>query len=509
MLFQSVSAAWLMNRLVISIRNRFAAPLVGGILLLFMGPAACSPPPDVAADQPTAAAGQATPSAAVDAGISAQPFVSVAKRAKAAVVNVSSVKKTAQGADRLPSPFFDDPFFRRFFGEEFERRMPGPRDRREQGLGSGVIVTADGYIVTNNHVVEGADELTVALPDKRTFKAKVIGTDPKTDVAVIKIDASSLPVLSWGDAGQLQVGEMVLAVGNPFGLNQTVTMGIISAVGRANVGIVDYEDFIQTDAAINPGNSGGALVNLKGELIGINTAIFTQSGGYMGIGFAIPSNMARNVMDSLIKHGKVVRGWIGVSIQEVTQDLAKEFGASETKGALVADVLDDSPAAKAKLERGDIIMTYDGKAINDPGHLRSMVAGTAPGTTVRLSIWRDKTTKELTLVIGEQPKEVVSTKKAGNGKGDHALAGITVEEMKPDGSSRSKVQTGVLVTEVEMDSPAERAGVRKGDVIREINRKPVRHVRDFERLTKELTAKSPVLLLIARGNATIFLSISP
>jgi serine protease Do len=358
-------------------------------------------------------------------------------------------------------------------------------------------------------VVEDADELTVALPDKRTFKAKVIGTDPKTDVAVIKIDASNLPVLPWGDASQLQVGEMVLAVGNPFGLNQTVTMGIISAVGRANMGIVDYEDFIQTDAAINPGNSGGALVNLKGELIGINTAIFTRSGGYMGIGFAIPSNMVRNVMDSLIKHGKVVRGWIGVSIQEVTQDLAKEFGAADTKGALVADVLDDSPAAKAKLERGDIITAYDGKAVNDPSHLRSLVAETAPGTAVRLSVWRDKAMKEVTLVIGEQPKEVASTKSSAGGRGDHALAGITVEDLKPDRSGRSRVRSGVLVTEVEPDSPAERAGVRRGDIVREINRKPVKHVRDFERLTKDLRPGSPVLVLISRGNATIFLSISP
>jgi serine protease Do len=237
----------------------------------------------------------AAPSAAQpvgEFGISAQPFVAIAAQARASVVNISSVKKTKTKSDPFPSPF-EDPFFRRFFGEEFERRMPAPREFREKGLGSGVIVTSDGYIVTNNHVVEGADELTVSLPDKRTFKAKVIGADPKTDVAVVKIDASNLPVLPWGDARQLQVGEMVLAIGNPFGLNQTVTMGIISAVGRANMGIVDYEDFIQTDAAINPGNSGGALVNLKGELIGINTAIFTQSGGYMGIGFAIPVTWPR------------------------------------------------------------------------------------------------------------------------------------------------------------------------------------------------------------------------
>jgi serine protease Do len=482
---------------------------VAAALFILVGAGQCSPSSKDLPHEPLAIAAQDNPPATTDQFIASQPFVSVAKQAKAAVVNVSAVKKRSQELERFPSPFFDDPFFRRFFGDEFERRMPGPRERREQGLGSGVIVTPDGYIVTNNHVVEDAGELTVSLPDKRTFKATVIGTDPKTDVAVIKIDAANLPVLAWGDASQLQVGELVLAVGNPFGLNQTVTMGIISAVGRANMGIVDYEDFIQTDAAINPGNSGGALVNLKGELIGINTAIFTRSGGYMGIGFAIPSNMARNVMDSLIKHGKVIRGWIGVSIQEVTQDLAKEFGAPDTKGALVGDVIDDSPAAKAKLERGDIITAYNGKTVNDPVHLRSLVAETPPGTTMRLSIWRDKAAKELTVTVGEQPKEVASTKGFGSGKGDHALAGITVEELKPDRSGRSKFQTGVVVTDVEPDSPAERAGVRRGDIIREINRKPVKNVRDFERLTKELSPGSPVLLLLGRGNATIFLSISP
>lgn len=479
------------------------------MMLILVGVVKYSQPAGHGVHEPLAMAAQDTgpyPGASI---VSGQPFIAVAKQAKAAVVNISSVKKGGRSAEGFSTPFFDDPFFRRFFGEEFEQRGPPPRGPQEQGLGSGVIVTPNGYIVTNYHVVEDADELTVLLPDKRTYKAKVIGTDPKTDVAVVKIEASNLPILPWGDASQLQVGEMVLAVGNPFGLNQTVTMGIISAVGRANMGIVDYEDFIQTDAAINPGNSGGALVNLNGELIGINTAIFTQSGGYMGIGFAIPSNMAKSVMDSLIKHGKVVRGWIGVSIQEVTQDLAKEFGAADTKGALLADIMDGSPAAKAKLERGDIVTTYQGKVINGPSQLRSLVAETSPGTTVRLSVWRDKAAKEITVTIGEQPKEVASTTRSESFKGNHALAGITVEEMRPDRSRRSQLQIGVVVTEVIPGSPAERAGLRRGDLIREINRKSVKHVRDFERLTKELTTRSPVLLLLVRGNAAIYLSISP
>lgn len=323
---------------------------------------------------------------------SSRTFVAVAKQAKASVVNVSSTLKAGKGPS---APFFDDPLFRRFFGEEFDRRFRRPRDFRQQGLGSGVIVSAEGHIVTNNHVVEQADEIEVSLADKRKFKAKVVGTDPKSDLAVLKIEASGLPTLRWADSTRLEVGEFVLAVGNPFGLDQTVTMGIVSAVGRANVGIVDYEDFIQTDAAINPGNSGGALVNLNGELAGINTAIFTRTGGYMGIGFAIPSSMARSVMTSLIRHGKVIRGWLGVSIQELTEQLAKQFDVEEAKGVLVSDVMEDSPAAKGKLERGDIITTYNKVAVKDPVHLRSLVAETEPGTAVSLTVIRDKKRKDI------------------------------------------------------------------------------------------------------------------
>lgn len=500
-----------MNRLLKTVRGGLAVSFLSRVLLFLMGAVTYSPSLDVTV-QTLAAAAQPTLQSAPDARISAQPFIPIAQQAKAAVVNISAVKKENHQSEQGSGPFFDDPFFRRFFGEEFERRMPAPRERREQGFGSGVIVASDGYIVTNNHVVTDAEELTVSLPDKRTFKAKIIGTDPKTDVAVIKIDASNLPVLSWGDAGQLQVGELVLAVGNPFGLSQTVTMGIISAVGRANMGIVDYEDFIQTDAAINPGNSGGALVNLKGELIGIPSAIFSQTGGSMGIGFAIPSNMAKSVMNNLIKHGKVVRGWIGISIQEINQDLAKEFGTVDTKGALVADVMDDSPAAKAKLERGDIITSYNGVTVRDPGQLRALVAETAPSTTVALSILRERKTQHVTVIIGELPKELAKTRPqdGDSSKGEHALAGITVENISNSSErfGRSKGRAGVVVTAIEPDSPAERAGMRTGDIISEINRKPVKDVKDFERHTSQLTPKSSVLLLLNRGNTTIFLSIT-
>ena len=433
-------------------------------------------------------------------------FVAVAKQAKASVVNVSSTRKASKGQS---APFSDDPLFRRFFGEEFDRRFRQPRDFRQQGLGSGVIVSADGHIVTNNHVVEQADEIEVSLADKRKFKAKVVGTDPKSDLAVLKIEAAGLPTLRWADSTRLEVGEFVLAVGNPFGLDQTVTMGIVSAVGRANVGIVDYEDFIQTDAAINPGNSGGALVNLNGELVGINTAIFTRTGGYMGIGFAIPSSMARSVIDSLIAHGKVVRGWLGVSIQEITEELAKEFGVSDGKGALVADIMEDSPASRAGLERGDIIREFEGKPVNDPVHLRTLVAESAPGTKVRVAVLRNKRMQSLEVILSELPKDATVQSSMGQAQGRHALTGVEVRPPSKDELRELRVKSGVVVRRVDPDSPAARAGVREGDVIREIDRKPMTSVDEFQRAVNKLGREQRVLLLVARGQGTVFLTVNP
>ncbi|HEX9136151.1 MAG TPA: Do family serine endopeptidase, partial [Nitrospirota bacterium] len=272
----------------------------------------------------------------------------VAEVARPAVVNIS----TTSTVTMEDNPMFNDPFFRRFFGDQFDHGQK--RKFKSSALGSGVIISADGYILTNNHVIKGADEIKVILYDKREFKGKIVGTDPRTDLAVVKIQAKDLPTVKIGDSGKLKTGDVVLAIGNPFGLSQTITMGIVSAVGRSNIGLADFEDFIQTDAAINPGNSGGALVNTNGELVGINTAIFSTSGGYMGIGFAIPSDMARSVMDSIIKHGKVIRGWLGVSIQNLTPELAKSLGMKETAGALVGGVEKDSPADKAGMKRGDL-----------------------------------------------------------------------------------------------------------------------------------------------------------
>ena len=433
-----------------------------------------------------------------------ETFIRIVKAARPAVVNIVSVA-TSSARSSPAHPFFNDPFFRRFFGDEFGRQFQQP-ERRQQGMGSGVIVSSNGYIITNNHVIDQADEIRVVFGDKREFQGTLIGTDPKTDLAIIKIDATDLPPLPWGDSDQLQVGEMVLAVGNPFGLNQTVTMGIISAVGRANMGIVDYEDFIQTDAAINPGNSGGALVNLSGQLIGINTAIFSRSGGYMGIGFAIPSRMAKAVMTSLIEHGEVIRGWLGVSIQDLNPTLAEQFDAPDTKGVLVGDVIEDSPAEEAKLQRGDIIRQYRGGAVNDAVHLRSLVAETSPETSVPLIILRDGQSQTITVKIGTLPKDLTALSLSQSTRGTHALAGITVDPVPP-GLTRGDV--GVMVRDVKKGSTAQRAGLRQGDILLEINREKISGVRAFKQMARNLNPQKPVLVLLRRGNTTIFLTITP
>ncbi|GJL69069.1 MAG: MucD protein [Nitrospirales bacterium] len=424
----------------------------------------------------------------------------------ASVVNISATKRTVQSPGT--NPLFEDPFFRRFFGEEFERRFKQPRERHEQGLGSGVIVSDDGYIVTNNHVVEQADDLMVLLGDKRKLPATLIGTDPKTDLAVIKVEATGLSTLPWGNSVALEVGELVLAVGNPFGLNQTVTMGIISAVGRANVGIVDYENFIQTDAAINPGNSGGALVNLQGQLIGINTAIFSRTGGYMGIGFAIPSQMVKSVIQSLIGHGKVIRGWLGVSIQELSQDLATQFDVPDTQGALVGDVFSESPAGQAGLKRGDIIRTYNGVTVKNPNHLRTLVAETTPESSIPLEVWRNGKIVHLSVSITEMPKDTagLTGESPSSVSGNHPLSGLSVEPVQP---GQTRDGQGVVVTKIAPNSPAERAGVQPGDVILELNRSPIGSVRDFEQLVKRLETGTSVLVLLQRGKGAIFLTIKP
>ena len=458
------------------------------------------------------AAGLATPAAVSPATqVAATPapgFTGVTKAVTPAVVNITS--RVARMRDRGPRDPMDE-FFRSPFGPfgPFGPQGPmPPHEPRGGGMGSGVIVSPDGYIVTNNHVVDGASELTVTLPDKREFKAKIVGADPKTDLAVIKIDASNLPHVRWGDSSKLQVGEYVLAVGNPFGLNSTVTLGIVSALGRGHMGITQYEDFIQTDAAINPGNSGGALINTAGELVGINTAIISQTGGYQGVGFAVPASMAKPVFESIIKTGKVVRGHLGVAIQDLTQDLAKSFGLKQAKGALVSSVAEDSPAQRAGLKQGDVIVAYQGKPVEDAAALQREVTHTPVNTKATLKIIRDGREQEVTVTIGEQAETV---KVAGaDFSTENALAGVEVQSLDLQAARElglhGKVQ-GIVVVNVEPDSLADRAGLAQGDVIKEINRQPIKSVRDYEKIVSNLKKDESVLLLINRSGASLFITV--
>ena len=447
-------------------------------------------------------------------GGSAKNFVEIAKSVKPAVVNIAATRTGKSGEGSHSSPL-DDPFFRKFFGDEFHKRDNPQREPKERGQGSGVIVESNGLIVTNNHVVNKADEIRVFLSDKREFKGKLIGTDAKTDIAIVKIEATGLPTIPWADSEQLEVGEYVLAVGSPFGLTQTVTMGIVSAVGRASMGIAEYEDFIQTDAAINPGNSGGALVNVRGELVGINTAIFSQSGGNMGIGFAVPSNLSRAVMDQLVRTGKVVRGWLGVAIQDLTPELASQFGITETKGVLVSDVMEDSPAKKAGFERADVIVEYDGKPMDSPTHLRNAVAQTPIGKKVPVKLIRDKKPKTIDVTIVEQPKSLGQSGAEQNRESvapTGILSDLDVRELNDELASRYGVKAserGVVVVGVKSGSTAEEMGVREGDIILEVNRKTVTSLKSYERAASGLAKDQAVLLLLKRKGQAIYLTLRP
>ena len=432
-----------------------------------------------------------------------EALADVADAVRPAVVNIS----TTSVVNMEDSPYgdmFNDPFFRHFFGDGH----PGmKRKYKSSALGSGVIVNENGFILTNNHVVKGADEIKVILYDKREFKGKVVGTDPRTDLSVVKIEAKNLPTLTLGDSSTLKTGDVVLAIGNPFGLNQTITMGIVSAVGRSNIGLADFEDFIQTDAAINPGNSGGALVNGRGELVGINTAIFSTSGGYMGIGFAIPSDMAKSVMDSIIKHGKVIRGWLGVSIQNLTPDLAKSLGIKETEGALIAGVENSSPADQAGLKRGDLLTEMNGKKITDATALRNVVASMAPGAKADIKIIRSGKELTITAVLGEYKEKKIVKKTAYN----NAFKGVTVQELTP--SLRDKLNlpegmAGVVVTDIASDSPSQGL-LQVNDVIEEMNRKAVRSAQEYEAIVSKIGEHDTILLLIFRDGGSIYMTLKP
>jgi serine protease Do len=429
------------------------------------------------------------------------------------------VKKVAPGVvkvfttTRLHNTAFDgapggmDDLMRRFFGDQFEGRAPRRNFNmpRQQGVGSGVITTKDGYILTNNHVVDGADEVKVALQDGREFTAKVIGRDPKSDVAVIKIDAKDLPAVTMADSDKVEVGDVVLAVGNPFGIGQTVTTGIVSATGRGGAIGLDYEDFIQTDAAINPGNSGGALVDTEGRLVGINTAILSRSGGNQGIGFAIPANLARDVMTSLVKDGHVTRGYLGVMIQDVTPSLAKEFKLKDNAGALVGEVTAKSPAEKAGLQSGDIITEFNGKKVSDSRHLKLEVARIQPGENVPMQILRDGASKSLEVAVKEMPgSERLAKNDKPEADDNGTLNGVTVADLDQQARQEFNLPghvNGVVITEIQPDSAAAEAGLKPGDVIQEINRKPVKTASEAVRLTENTKDKNTLLRVWSNGGS--------
>ena len=443
---------------------------------------------------------------------------SKAMRAAAARVGPAVVAiGTSQSVDASATPFgFGDDFLRRFFGAEPQERQPTPapkRQFRQQGLGSGVIVSADGYVLTSNHVVAGAEEITVRLADDREFGAKVIGNDPPTDIALIKIEAAGLPVAALGDSDKMEVGDWVLAVGAPLGLQKTVTAGIISATGRANVGIADYEDFIQTDAAINPGNSGGPLVNLRGEVIGINTAIASRSGGYMGIGFAVPSNMARDVMTRLHEKGEVVRGWLGVSIQNLSKELAGSMGLESAQGALVNEVFADGPAGKAGVKAGDVIVQYNGKPAKDVIELRTAVAWTEPGKKVDMVVLRGGKRETLSVQMerrGDQPQ--LARGQRGGGPGAPAEIkdlGIQVADLTPETAQRYGYEEGqgVLITDVAPAGLAAKAGMEPGMLILQVGGKPVRSVAEFQEVMAKANLARGVPFLVRAGDRQLFVLI--
>jgi serine protease Do len=458
-------------------------------------------------------------------------FASVVKHTAPAVVNISSTKVIKASAEQQPrrgrrgqgnggaSPF-DDPLFRQFFGDGNDMGPGGmspfavPRDRRESSLGSGVIVSPEGYILTNNHVVEGATTVKVLLSDKREFTAKIVGTDPQTDVAVVKIDGNSLPVLPLSGTTP-QVGDIALAIGNPFGIGQTVTMGIVGATGRNLGGTIEqYEDFIQTDAAINPGNSGGALINTRGELIGINTAIISGSGGNQGIGFAVPVTLAKNIMDQLMRTGKVTRGYIGAMLQDVDPGLAKAFHLPNQNGAVITNIEPNSPAEKGGLKGGDVIVSVNGEPVSDVAGLRLRVASFAPGTAVKFHVLREGQPHDVTVTLAERPANLEARDNSGRGPQgpghQSGLEGVSVDDLTPQIARQLQLPAGTVgavVTDVNESSPAAEAGLQRGDVIEQVNNTPVKSAADFEKMVRQGSRNGQTLLLINHQGVTRYIAI--
>jgi len=454
-------------------------------------------------------------------GPSKTGFAPVVKSVLPDVVNIST-SKVVKGSNRpdIQGDFPDGmpPFFQQFFGQQFghngpqfgpnpENRSPGHHDQREDSLGSGVIVSPDGYIMTNNHVIDGATDVRVTLADKRQLKATVVGSDPKTDIAVLKVEGSGFPTITVGDSSKLQVGDYALAIGDPFGVGQTVTMGIVSALNRGNLGIEDYEDFIQTDAPINPGNSGGALINDRGELVGINTAILSGgSGGNQGIGFAVPINLARSVMTQILDHGKVTRAYLGIMVQDITPGISKAMNLKDMKGVLVGDVSPEGPAKRSGVQRGDVILEVNGKPMEDSRQLRNTISMMNPDATVNLKLMRNGSPSDVSVKLGELPSDKEQAK-SEEGSSDQALDGVTVENLDAQSARElglSASTPGVVVTDINPSSSLASAGLRRGDVIQEVNHQPVKNVSQFQEAVRK-AGKNP-LLLVNRKGSTLFIA---
>ncbi|UCF38830.1 MAG: DegQ family serine endoprotease [Acidobacteriota bacterium] len=469
--------------------------VLGSLLMSPAGPVVGSLPAQAASDSGDMAIVQPVQSS----------YAEVVKRALPAVVYISSSRLSAEPTGGFP----DNPLFRQFFGNQFPGGFQQPQPRREEGLGSGVVIDSAGYVLTNHHVVEGADQIRVFLADGQQVEASVVGMDSKTDLALLKIDRTELPELALAGNSEPEVGDIVFAIGNPFGVGQTVTMGIVSATGRGNLGIEDYEDFIQTDAAINPGNSGGALIDASGRLVGINTAIIGRSGGNDGIGFAIPAPMAERVVSQLKNHGHVSRGLLGAVVQNVTPDLAKAFGMSDMKGALLGDISDGGPAEKAGLKRGDVVIAINGEPVPDSRRLRLRIAELAPETEVDVTILRDGTERVVPVVLGEL------TDDGGAGSDvsttpENKSRGLAIRELTPEIRESLDLPSstqGVVIDSVTAGSLAASAGLRRGDVIEQVDRMPVTDVAAFAKAF-ERSKDEAVLLLVNRGGNTFFTVLS-
>jgi serine protease Do len=439
-------------------------------------------------------------------------FVTVSKAVIPSVVNIST---TSVVTAKPQNPFMNDPFFRQFFGNQ----APGgaPQKHVERSLGSGFIISKDGYIVTNYHVVKHATKVTVVLSDKSSYRATIIGKDPMTDVAVIRIHPKhDLPIVSWGDSKKVSVGTIVLAMGSPFGLTQSITMGIVSALKRSNIGIEQYENFIQTDAAINPGNSGGPLVNLFGQVIGMNTAIYTTNGGYEGIGFAIPAEMVRQVVNDLRTKGRVVRGWLGVSIQNISPVIERQFHLSSKKGVLVSDILPDGPASHAGFKRGDVIIALDDHEIQDANDLRFRVSRIAPGTNVRITVIRNGDKRNIPVMIGELPANIAMAgnhvEKPSSPKLNNVLKGLVITDITAEMRQQLNLPAhleGVIVEGVASGSVAESAGLRRGDIIVEVNRHSVHSVSEYIRIAKKIKKDQDAVLSVLRDGRYSYVPLSP